>query len=183
MSPGTYQRGGAGARITYTVADSPLGPLLVAATERGLCALKFGDGPALVDELRAELPRATLVADGEAVAPYVQAVCSYLAGRPASLDLPLDVPGTAFQQRVWAALRAIPYGETRSYQEVARSIGEPSAVRAVARACATNPVALVVPCHRVVRADGGLSGYRWGLARKRALLEREHNGVLALSAD
>jgi AraC family transcriptional regulator of adaptative response/methylated-DNA-[protein]-cysteine methyltransferase len=172
MSPSAYRRGGQGQRIAYAVTESPLGPLLLAATDRGVCVLRFG-ADVRVQELRAEFPRATLVHDPAAVAGYTEAVLAYLGGREARLDAPLDVRATAFQQRVWAALREIPYGETRSYSEVARSIGAPSAVRAVARACATNPVALIVPCHRVVRASGDLGGYRWGLERKQALLDRE----------
>jgi len=165
--------GGRSGRIAYALWDSPLGRLLIAATTKGLCALRFGEDGALVQELHAELPHAMLLHDPPAVAPYIQAVLDYLAGHETRLDLPLDVQATAFQQRVWAALRQIPYGQTRSYREVAQMIGAPGAVRAVAQACATNPVALVVPCHRVLRSNGALSGYRWGVERKRALLERE----------
>jgi AraC family transcriptional regulator of adaptative response/methylated-DNA-[protein]-cysteine methyltransferase len=206
MTPGAYRRGGAGERVAYDVVASPLGPLLVAATARGLCAVRFGQGraegraegradaeetpgatgatgaggvPGPADELRAELPLATLVHDPEGVAPYTRAVLDHLAGRRRQLDLPLDVAATPFQQRVWAALREIPYGETRTYREVAQMIGQPSATRAVAQACATNPVALVVPCHRVVPAGGGpaaAGGYRWGTARKASLLRQEAAG-------
>ncbi|MGH2352105.1 MAG: methylated-DNA--[protein]-cysteine S-methyltransferase, partial [Chloroflexota bacterium] len=174
MSPGAYKQGGRGRRIAYALADSPLGRLLVAATEQGLCALRFGQDDALEQELRTEFPHATLAHDPAAVAPYVRAVLAYLAGRQIGLDLPLDVDATAFQRRVWTALRQIPYGETRSYSEVAQMIGQPSAARAVAQACARNPVALVVPCHRVVGAAGAIGGYRWGIQRKRSLLDREH---------
>lgn len=174
MTPSTYRRGGAGERIAYACAETPLGSVLVAATGRGLCALRFGEAESrLVAELAGEFPRADLVREPEELHPYVEAVQAHLSGRQASLDLPLDVQATAFQQRVWSALRAIPYGEVRSYREVAAMIGQPAAVRAVARACATNPVALAVPCHRVVRANGDLSGYRWGVDRKRLLLDRE----------
>ena len=173
MTPSAYRRGGRGERVAYALTDSPLGRLLVAATDRGVCAVRFGEDDGLVRGLQAEFPQATLVADPAAVEPYSRAVLEHLAGRQPRLDLPLDVQASAFAQRVWAALRAIPYGETRSYREVAQMIGAPNAVRAVARACATNPVAVVVPCHRVVRTGGALSGYRWGVERKRALLDRE----------
>jgi AraC family transcriptional regulator of adaptative response/methylated-DNA-[protein]-cysteine methyltransferase len=179
MSPRAYQRGGQGERIAYGFGDSALGRFLVAATPRGVCALRLGDpgsDAALLAELRAEFPRAALEQDPEAVAPQLAAVRAHLEGRR-GLALPLDVRATDFQRRVWQALQAIPYGETRSYQEVAAMIGEPKAVRAVARACATNPVALVVPCHRVVRATGALSGYRWGLERKAALLAHEREAA------
>ena len=169
MTPGAYRKGGAGLDIRFAHFESEVGPGLVAATERGVCALRFGDG--LLEELRAEFNHAQLQEDEAAVAPYLQAVQAYLAGEP--LTLPLDLSPSAFQARVWTALQGIPYGQTRSYAEVAEAIGEPAAVRAVAGACAKNPVALAVPCHRVVRADGSLSGYRWGVARKKALLERE----------
>jgi AraC family transcriptional regulator of adaptative response/methylated-DNA-[protein]-cysteine methyltransferase len=175
MSPATYRRGGAGQQIAYAIEDSPLGRLLVAATDKGICALRFGDDDTSLErELRTEFPQATLARDASAVRPYVRPVVDHLQGQHTQLELPLDVQASAFQQRVWAALRDIPYGQTRSYSQLAQMIGEPSAVRAVARACATNPVALVVPCHRVVRTGGALGGYRWGLERKRALLEREH---------
>ena len=172
MTPGAYRRGGAGERIAWTVKESPLGDLLVAATGRGLCAVRFGEREALAAELRAEYPQAELVEDPAGLAELVRAVLARLEGRPAPVPA-TDLPGSDFQRRVWAALQSIPPGETRSYAEVARMIGAPSAVRAVAQACAANPVALVVPCHRVVRSDGALSGYRWGVERKRALLERE----------
>lgn len=175
MSPGVYRKGGVGQHIAYVCTETSVGRALIAVTERGLCAVRFGDDAELIGELRAEFPRAVIAEDRQALEPYVQAVIAHLAGERTRLDLPLDVRATAFQQRVWAALREIPYGQTRSYSEVAQMIGQPAAVRAVARACATNPVALAVPCHRVVRTDGGLSGYRWGVARKRALLDREQS--------
>jgi AraC family transcriptional regulator of adaptative response/methylated-DNA-[protein]-cysteine methyltransferase len=173
MTPASYRDGGAGERIAYAVVDSPLGRMLVAATTRGVCALRFGEDDALLGELAAEFPRAELRADAAAIGPHVARALAYLAGDGERLELPLDVHASAFQQRVWAALRAIPPGETRPYAAIASAIGAPSGARAVARACATNPVALVVPCHRVVRANGDLSGYRWGVERKRALLRQE----------
>ncbi|WP_425148232.1 bifunctional DNA-binding transcriptional regulator/O6-methylguanine-DNA methyltransferase Ada [Deinococcus sp.] len=174
MPPGSYKRGGAGQTIRYTVAESALGPMLVAATVRGLCAVRFGEAEALVTELRAEFPAAELLEDGEALDPYLSALHAELSGRGTGLHaLPGDAAGTDFQRRVWDALRGIPRGETRSYAQVAELIGQPGAVRAVARACASNPLALVVPCHRVVRKSGELSGYRWGADRKRALLDGE----------
>ena len=169
MTPGAYRKGGAGLTIWFAHFESDLGPGLVAATKRGVCALRFGDG--LLGELGAEFHSAQLLEDEAVVTPYVEAVRAYLAGEP--LTLPLDLSPSAFQARVWTALQEIPYGETRSYGEVAAAIGDPDAVRAVAGACAKNPVALAVPCHRVVRADGSLSGYRWGVGRKKMLLGRE----------
>jgi AraC family transcriptional regulator of adaptative response/methylated-DNA-[protein]-cysteine methyltransferase len=173
MTPATYSRGGLGTQISYTTAPCPLGRLLVAQTARGICRVSLGNN---VDELaaglRAEFPAAEIRRDQGMLATSIGAILDYLEGERA-LDLPLDVRATAFQRRVWEALRRIPYGSTRSYAQVARAIGHPTATRAVARACATNPAALVIPCHRVVRADGGLGGYRWGIERKRALLERE----------
>jgi AraC family transcriptional regulator of adaptative response/methylated-DNA-[protein]-cysteine methyltransferase len=174
MTPGTYRRGGAGATVTYAIAPSALGRLLVAATPRGLCAVRFGDNASELErELREELHAATIVRDDAALQPYLQPLLANLRGEQTTVDLPLDVRATAFQKRVWDALKRIPSGETRSYTDVARAIGDPKAVRAVARACASNPVAMVVPCHRVVRSDGELAGYRWGIARKKKLLEQE----------
>lgn len=173
MPPRAYQRGGANQTIWYAVVPSSLGPMLVAATERGLVAVRFGVAADLTGELRQEYPQATLVAAPEVVEPYVDALLTHLAGQRPTLSLATDVEGTAFQRRVWDALLTVPYGETRSYAQLAEMIGAPSAVRAVARACATNPVALVVPCHRIVRQSGALSGYRWGIERKRTLLEQE----------
>jgi AraC family transcriptional regulator, regulatory protein of adaptative response / methylated-DNA-[protein]-cysteine methyltransferase len=174
MTPAAYGRGAPGTRIAYTVAPCPLGRLLVAATERGICRIGLADATeALEADLREEFPGAELRRDSGELTRWVEAILRYLDGRLEPLDLPLDVRATAFQRRVWEALRKIPYGRTRSYAEIARSIGRPRATRAVARACATNPAALVIPCHRVVRADGELGGYRWGSERKRALLENE----------
>lgn len=174
MTPGTYARGGLGESVKYVVVDSTLGSLLVAATTRGICAVRIGASPsALAAQLRREFPSAQ-IADGDArLAGYVQQIVRGLEPGAPDARLPLDVRATAFQRRVWQELQKIPRGTTRSYQEVAARIGEPTAARAVARACATNPVALVVPCHRVVRSDGGLGGYHWGVSRKRTLLERE----------
>lgn len=174
MTPATYRKGGQGMKISYALAESALGLLLVAATDKGVCAVRLGDERSdLESELRAEFPRAEVQMDEARLGAEVRALLSYLAGQQPHPKLPLDVQGTAFQKRVWDELRRIPSGETTSYSEVARRIGQPTATRAVARACATNPVALITPCHRVVRGDGGLSGYRWGVERKRELLARE----------
>lgn len=174
MTPGAYRRGGAGLRIRWTVAPSPLGLVLVAATDQGVCAVQLGDDHArLGAALRHEFPAAELVSDAEGMQAWVAAVVARVAGEPGGDDVPLDVQATAFQWRVWTALRAIPPGQTRTYSELARELGLPRGARAVARACASNPVAVVVPCHRIVRSDGELGGYRWGLERKAALLARE----------
>ncbi|HXJ94592.1 MAG TPA: bifunctional DNA-binding transcriptional regulator/O6-methylguanine-DNA methyltransferase Ada [Terriglobia bacterium] len=174
MTPGAYRSGGAGMQIGYTIVDSPLGRLLIAATERGVCSVCLGESNRKLEQaLFAEYPKAEIHHDSAGLGPHAGALQKHLAGREPQLTLPVDVQATAFQWGVWRALRDIPYGETRSYSEVARAIGQPKAVRAVARACATNPVAVVIPCHRVVRQDGSPGGYRWGLERKRALLERE----------
>ena len=175
MTPARYAKGGAGAHIVHAVVDSPMGRLLVAATNRGLCFVALGDTDAEVSAaLEAEFPNAdAIVHDAAAVAPGTAAVLAIIAGTEPVLDLPLDVRATTFQRRVWQSLIAIPPGATRSYAEIARELGMPQGQRAVARACAGNPVALVVPCHRVLRGDGGYGGYRWGVARKKALLARE----------
>ena len=174
MTPGDYRHGGRGMRVRFAVADCALGRLLVAATERGLCQVSLGDSDAeLRAGLQSEYPQAELVPDDCGLIEWVNVLLVHLAGRQPRLDLPLDVQATAFQRRVWEELRRIPYGATRSYSEVARSLGAPRAARAVARACATNPVAVVIPCHRVIREDGDLGGYRWGLDRKRGLLAGE----------
>lgn len=176
MTPTSYKQGGATARIRYSITQTPLGWLLVAATEAGICAIRLGESEEeLVTILGDELPTAQRTRDEAGLGAWVSILCSYLNGAHPHLDLPLDIRASAFQRRVYQALQDIPYGATRSYQDVARTIGRPKAARAVARACATNPVALVIPCHRVVRGDGGLGGYRWGLERKRKLLEREAN--------
>ena len=229
MTPGRYRSGGAGVAIRYVVADSPLGCLLVAATGRGVCAVKLGDAPApLLSELQAEFPAANLIAEtipadiagdvaapntahypaadiagnGDAAAPdatgdehaapdataditadggglplWVAALLEYLAGRRSGLDLPLDVQATLFQRQVWQLLQAIPYGETRTYRQLAQALGREQHSRAVGQACAANPVSLIVPCHRAVRTGGGLAGFRWGLHRKAALQEMEQGGA------
>jgi len=174
MTPATYRNGGRGAHIRYATASCPVGWLLVAATDRGICRVALGSDRAVLERaLRAEFPAAHVAGTKDALAPWVRALVQHLQGTQPRLDLPLDVQATAFQRRVWDELRKIPYGATRSYAAVARAIGRPRASRAVARACASNPTALVVPCHRVVREDGALGGYRWGVERKEALLERE----------
>ncbi len=161
------------ARIAYDVGESSLGPLLVAATERGVCHVRFGgDGAALAAELRAEFPFAVIARDPARVGRFLAAFVRFAEGRSRELRVPLDVRGSRFQRRVWDAIRRIPYGATRSYGELAATLGRPGAARAVAGACAANPVALAIPCHRVVARDD-LGGYAWGAARKRALLEAE----------
>jgi AraC family transcriptional regulator of adaptative response/methylated-DNA-[protein]-cysteine methyltransferase len=179
MTPATYGRGGAGMAIRYTVVDCPLGRLLVAATARGICAVYLGDADAaLIAALGKEYPAATVRAeDAPGLGTWVAAIVRHLRGDQPALDLPLDVQATAFQWRVWEALRAIPYGSTRAYSAIAASLGDPQATRAVARACATNPVSIVIPCHRAVGKDGTLTGYRWGLSRKQALLAAEQDGL------
>jgi AraC family transcriptional regulator of adaptative response/methylated-DNA-[protein]-cysteine methyltransferase len=176
MLPGAYRRGGEGLEIRWTILDTELGKSLVAATERGLCAIALGeDAHALEAELAREFPKANLrqVADGrdEFLAPRVREVAKLLAGKQGKVDL--ELIGTAFQQRVWQALMKIPRGQTRSYAELAGELGIPRGARAIARACAQNRLAVVVPCHRIVRGDGSLGGYRWGLPKKEALLESE----------
>ena len=173
MTPASYRKGGAGMRIGYTLASTSLGKVLVAATERGVSAVYLGETEgSLVESLREEYPRAELFRSaGED--RWLQEILRRVEGAPASLDLPLDVQATVFQRRVWQELQKIPRGATRTYTQVARALGKPRSVRAVARACATNPVSIVVPCHRVIRSDGTLAGYRWGLERKQKLLERE----------
>jgi AraC family transcriptional regulator of adaptative response/methylated-DNA-[protein]-cysteine methyltransferase len=174
MTPAVYARGGKGEDVKYTIVDSPMGRLLVAATRRGVCAVKLGSSdPALERDLHREFPAAAIASGGAAFSTWVKGIVTSLAPGAPDPRLPLDVRATAFQRLVWRELQQIPRGATRSYQDVARRIGRPGAARAVARACATNPVAIVIPCHRVVREDGGLGGYHWGLDRKRALLDVE----------
>ncbi|GAB4194171.1 MAG: bifunctional DNA-binding transcriptional regulator/O6-methylguanine-DNA methyltransferase Ada [Thalassobaculales bacterium] len=174
MTPAAYRRGGAGEAIFWSVSATPLGPMAVAATERGLCFLGFTDDPADGERaVREEFPAAALQRDDGVLKGAVDAVVAYLEGRAGHPDLPLDTRATAFQRQVWQHLQTIPLGETSTYSRIAAALGNPRAVRAVARACATNPVSVVVPCHRVLREDGSLAGYRWGLERKRALLDRE----------
>jgi AraC family transcriptional regulator, regulatory protein of adaptative response / methylated-DNA-[protein]-cysteine methyltransferase len=183
MTPATYRQGGKGMDIQYTIADSPLGRLLVAATRKGISALYLGDrDAALKSSLEKEYPRATLAENKNGMKKWLGAIVDHLRGHEPHLDLPTDVQATAFQRRVWEELRRIPYGSTRTYAQVAKAIGKPRAIRAVARACATNPVSVVVPCHRVVRADGNLAGYRWGLDRKAALLKHESSAVAPAGA-
>lgn len=183
MTPAMYRRGGAGAVIRYTTAATHVGRLLVAATGRGVCAVSLGDSDAgQVAALRSEYPAARLSRDDRALAPAAGAILAYLDGARPRIDLPLDIQATAFQGRVWDALRAIPYGAVRSYADVARAIGRPAAARAVARACASNPVSLIIPCHRVIRNDGAPGGYRWGAERKRALLARERAAAVTQAA-
>jgi AraC family transcriptional regulator of adaptative response/methylated-DNA-[protein]-cysteine methyltransferase len=177
MTPTQYRSGGAGERIRFAVGECSLGSVLVAATDKGVCAIMLGDDPgALVRHLQDRFPKASLVGGDAAFERLVANVVAVVEAPDGGIDLPLDVRGTAFQQRVWQALRKIPAGSTASYADIARRIRRPKAVRAVAQACGANPVAIVIPCHRVVRTDGGLSGYRWGVERKRALLEREGAG-------
>ena len=177
MTPATYARGGAGVEIVFVTLSTPLGRLLVAATARGVCRVMLGDSAAKLEaDLRGEFDAADVREDQSGkLEGYVEAILSYLDGTEPHLDLPLDIRATAFQRRVWQELRQIPFGETRTYADVAKAIGQPQATRAVARACATNPTALVIPCHRVVRGDGELGGYRWGAERKKALLEKERD--------
>ncbi|MFQ5872359.1 MAG: bifunctional DNA-binding transcriptional regulator/O6-methylguanine-DNA methyltransferase Ada, partial [Dehalococcoidia bacterium] len=178
MTPASYRRGGRGTRIAYTIVGCPLGRLLVAATDRGVCAVKLGDRDSdLKADLRLEYPDAELHPDEGALGEWVKAFLSYLNGDVPYLDLPVDIRATAFQRQVWEYLKAIPYGQTRSYREIAEALGRPKAARAVGGACAANPVALVVPCHRAVREDGSLGGYRWGLERKAALLAKERTSA------
>jgi len=178
MTPATYGRGGQGMRIIYTIAACPLGRVLVAATERGVCSVALGDSDSkLTTSLFAEYPRASIDSRDTVISPslnvWLSKVLEHLSGKTPRIDLPLDIQATAFQWRVWEELQRIPLGATRSYQEIANAIGKPKAVRAVAGACAGNHVALVIPCHRVIREDKSMGGYRWGLKRKEALLQNE----------
>jgi AraC family transcriptional regulator of adaptative response/methylated-DNA-[protein]-cysteine methyltransferase len=174
MTPGAYRRGGQGLRLGYSLVDTSLGRLLVAATEKGVSMVALGDDDRrLVEALHDEFPAARIDRDEERFQPWVAQVVARIEDPGTHVELPLDLRATAFQRRVWEELRAIPGGETRSYSEVARAIGRPRAARAVARACATNPAAIVIPCHRVVGSDGRTGGYRWGAQRKRVLLLRE----------
>ena len=177
MTPTDFRSGGAGQAIRYAIGTCSLGSVLVAASEKGVCAILFGDEPeSLGKELQVMFPRARIIGGDKDFEELTGKVLAFVEDPAKGLDLPLDVRGTAFQHRVWEALRRIPVGSTASYSEIAKKIGAPQAVRAVARACATNRIAVAIPCHRVVRSDGGLSGYRGGVERKRALLAKEAKG-------
>lgn len=174
MTPGAYREGGASAQIQFAIAQCSLGAVLVASSERGVCAILLGDEPEpLLVDLQARFPKAELRGGEAEFEGLVARVLGFIEAPALGLELPLDIRGTAFQQRVWQALQQIPPGQTASYAQIAERIGSPSAVRAVAGACAANALAVAIPCHRVVRTDGGLSGYRWGVERKRELLKRE----------
>ncbi len=180
MTPAAYREGGKGEVISYVAVDCVLGRMMIGATDRGICFIQFGDSDtSLIAMLRVEYPAAELepMAEpyGEAFDDWMKALGEHLAGERKRLDLPLDVQATAFQMKVWRYLQSIPYGSVQSYAEVAKGIGEPRAARAVANACASNPAALLIPCHRVIRGTGELGGYRWGLARKRVLIDRERS--------
>jgi len=176
MTPTQFRAGGVGARIRFAVGECSLGAILVAASDKGICAIQFGNDPdALVRELQDRFPKAELIGADQGFEQWVAKVVGFVEAPGQGLDLPLDIRGTAFQQRVWRALREIPKGSTASFADIAERIGQPNAVRAVAQACAANCIAVAIPCHRVVRTDGDSSGYRWGVERKRALLERERS--------
>ena len=178
MTPDKYRRGAIATTIRYTIADSPLGRMLIAATERGVCSIQFARSDSeLIEGLKREFPFAVRKPDQTGLQAWVAALLSKMTGRELNAALPLDIRATAFQRRVWTYLQSIPFGATRSYGDVAKAIGQPSASRAVARACATNPVAVAIPCHRVVREDGSMSGYRWGVERKKTLLDMEQRGL------
>jgi AraC family transcriptional regulator of adaptative response/methylated-DNA-[protein]-cysteine methyltransferase len=177
MTPSTYRKGGRGMKIGYVIAKSSIGKILVAATQRGISAVYLGDAEAkLVEELREEYPQAEISVAGDTFGRWVKEIVQRVEGNPPRMELPLDLQATAFQRRVWQELQRIPRGSTRTYTQVAQALGDPKSVRAVARACATNPVSIVVPCHRVIRGDGSLAGYRWGLPRKEQLLAQERSG-------
>lgn len=178
MTPVTYQKGGAEMTIAYSVTDSTLGALLIARTERGICAVEMGDEETkLIDTLHNEFPQAEIVRDDAYLQPAMQQTLDYLGGWQPHLDLPLDIRMTAFQQRVLDELKRIPYGETRSYGDIAKAIGKPKAARAVGNVCNKNPVPIIIPCHRVVRSDGSIEGYAFGTHRKRILLDMERESV------
>jgi AraC family transcriptional regulator, regulatory protein of adaptative response / methylated-DNA-[protein]-cysteine methyltransferase len=184
MTPGTRRRGGAGQTIRFATVETSLGWALVAATERGICMTALaGNRDRLEANLRQRFPAATVIADDTRLKDWADRIVGFITDPDRNLDLPLDIQGTAFQARVWRALQKIPLGKTASYTEIATALGQPKAVRAVAQACAANKLALLVPCHRVIRSDGELGGYRWGLERKRALLARERAAVASEPAD
>lgn len=177
MTPAAYKKGGKGTTINYTITDCELGRILVARTIKGLCNVAFADDDKdLEANLAKEFPNAEIVRDASVLKEFVDEILTHLAGRKKRLDLPLDIQATAFQMQVWELLRKIPYGETVSYSQIAEMLGDRNKVRAVARACASNRVAVVIPCHRVVGKDGGLTGYRWGVERKEQLLKAEKAG-------
>ncbi|MBZ5537216.1 MAG: bifunctional DNA-binding transcriptional regulator/O6-methylguanine-DNA methyltransferase Ada [Acidobacteriia bacterium] len=181
MTPTAYRKGGEGMMIRYTVNNSPLGRLLVAATDRGICFLSLGDADRPLETvLREEYPSAEIRREESGLGQWVNSIVKHLQGNQPQLKLPLDVQATAFQWEVWHKLQSIPYGQTRSYSDIARSLGRPRAARAVARACATNRVPIVIPCHRVVREDGNPGGYRWGINRKETLLSMERSNSASL---
>src|SRR5438552_1035260 len=174
MTPDKYRRGAIAAPIRYTFADSPLGRMLIAATEKGICAIQFAVSDEELDQgLKHEFPFAIRRRDDSGMREWKEDLLRHMRGQKLNASLPLDIQATAFQRRVWTYLQSIPFGSTKSYSQVAKAIGQPTATRAVARACATNQVAVAIPCHRVVREDGGMGGYRWGIDRKKALLEME----------
>ena len=174
MKPKEYKRGGAGATIRFAIAESSVGPILVASSEKGVCAILMGDDPDLLAKsLQDRFPKAHLIGGDENYERLIAKVVGFIEAPKIGLDLPLDVRGTAFQRRVWKALMEIPIGKTVTYSQIAERIGHPNAVRAVAQACGANFLAVAIPCHRVLRTDGSLSGYRWGVDRKRTLLHRE----------
>jgi len=178
MTPALYRRGGEGMHIGYTIVDSPLGRLLVGATEHGVSSVCLGESDRELERtLSKEYPAAQIERGGAHLTRFVEAIIAYLRGKEPHLDLPVDIQASAFRRRVWDALREIPYGQTRSYAQIAAAIGEPKASRAVGQACGANPVALVIPCHRVVRGDGASGGYRWGPKRKAKLLAQERSSV------
>jgi AraC family transcriptional regulator of adaptative response/methylated-DNA-[protein]-cysteine methyltransferase len=177
MAPGAYRRGGEGMRIRYAIAASSLGPVLVGVTDAGVCAVMLGDTDVqLAEALAQEFPRADLAPHDPGAGGQARAVAAYVGGSGAAPEVALDLQGTDFQRRVWTALRHVPSGKTATYAQIARDIGAPTAYRAVANACGDNHIAVLVPCHRVVRSDGGVGGYKWGVERKRRLLEREALG-------
>ncbi|MEH1966302.1 bifunctional DNA-binding transcriptional regulator/O6-methylguanine-DNA methyltransferase Ada [Nostoc sp.] len=178
MTPKTYQQAGKTINIVYAIAPCPLGYLLVATTQKGICAVKLGDEADKLEHiLNQEFHQAHIIRDDHTHKDWIQAILDLIAGDETHLDLPLDVRGTAFQKQVWQALQKIPYGKTCTYTDIARDIAKPHAVRAVGNACGTNPIALIVPCHRVLRSDGSLGGYHWGIERKQKLLIQESKSI------
>lgn len=174
MTPDKYRRGSVAVPIRYSCTESPLGRMLIAATDKGICAVQFADSDEELEQgLKHEFPFAIRRQDDDGLRNWAEDLLRHMAGQPLNPSLPLDIQATAFQRRVWAYLQSIPYGETRSYSQAAKDLGQPTAARAVARACATNPIAVAIPCHRIVRETGDLAGYRWGISRKKALLDWE----------